>query len=534
MSRLTRCAATFALCAVAVTAFTVAGWPRPRHAYTLELAGPTSVATLLDLPRGEELTWRVIAEATPDAPATAYWFVHDDGRLAGPWRPGRAVQPHGTDRAGRLVALVETAGDRPPLEVVRHDPATGRAETALTLPNSRPSEARLSRDLRTLAVAVGGDSLRFDIYDVETGQVRARLTLPDRRGSVDPDDNTVAALEWAVTHDGSRLVLTEGWTGPKRTTPEGIEVRDATTGELAQRIPHGDPMRHSWPPQPEFGRQEDVGAVGLGLTADGQGVCYKLDWRRAGPPASWWDDPVLRSHPNMNCASLTTGERIFGRYKFPRRPGNDKVMETYWRDDHPLIRVANLESADAFQGLPGTQWGTWLVLASTEPQSRSGWHSHHQYRPVPGRTRPEVVFRVSDTDFNTDPPVFKWLLRRQQQLTPYRTVTRYTYHDATSGGATRFEGAIRFDRVKHYEHEGNDTFAVGPNDLAILVNTPDAGRAELTIWELPPRPSPYPWRWSVPGGITLGLAVAAVTGFCRWRGDSSRLRLWLTGTLRRG
>ena len=110
--------------AAAAAALTWAGWPRPRFVPF----DATGEAVFVDQRRMPHAFYRVIQQQRGDP---AFWFLTDDGTLLGPWRPGRRLEPHGFDAAGRFVAgpvLREFAEIDPPDVLLRYDPATGVSE----------------------------------------------------------------------------------------------------------------------------------------------------------------------------------------------------------------------------------------------------------------------------------------------------------------------------------------------------------------------------------------------------------------------
>lgn len=508
-----RTAVAVTLSALAVAALTWAEWPRARSVVALPLGNAAGLVYFQRLSWGEAAPWRLIAGFSP-VPQLAYTFLHEDGRVVGPWLPATDIKAYGFDRDQRLLAAVNTPGDvladerldwpstfrsqpppesvgpnPPPFQLLRYDPATGRAETVLTIPGRTRAETRLSRDLSTLAVAVPGDPLRFDVYDLAAGTRRASVTVPGRRGSVNPDDRVVAALEWEVTQDGRSLVLTEGWDGTTRTTPAGVEVYDAATGRLVRRVGHAGPASVMNSAPVGVGLEPDVGATRLRLTNDGAAATYAVTQRLPGPPRTWWDRtpdnyrrygfdlatwrPVPAGHPTLQTGPFAGGPAVsvgYGRAYF-------------WVGDTDAVVGLNAPAGEPYPGYAAVPFG----ISNA---------NNFDYQFVPGRAA--FVVRTMEPLSTDDSFLLKWTfarLGRPARLTP---LTRYYHYDGPTDEWRRFHGA---------NGTGPDeapSFSTGPHDLAILTNHPGESRATVTLWDLPPRP---PWAWSVPAGVGVGVLL---------------------------
>lgn len=105
-----RTAVAAALSALAVVALTWAGWPGPRSVVTLPLGKAAGLVYFQRLSWGEAAPWRLIAGFSP-VPQLAYTFLHEDGRVVGPWLPATDIKVYGFDRDRRLLAAVNTPGD---------------------------------------------------------------------------------------------------------------------------------------------------------------------------------------------------------------------------------------------------------------------------------------------------------------------------------------------------------------------------------------------------------------------------------------
>ncbi len=471
MKWLARVAVAGTLSALAVAALTWAGWPRPRSVVTIETDW---ALTLLDQRNAPEAPHRVIAQVGREH---AFWFLAPDGTLRGPWRPGRSLEARGFDPQGRLLAATALRGHEdgvregiPSYQLARYDPSTGRGGVLVSVAAPGPIATRISGDGSTLAAVASTDPLTLDVYDLTDGRKRTRLVFDNRRDGFSRYRYDLAASDWELTRDGREVLLGQGWSGVKRLGPPGIEVHDVGTGRLARFLP-----------VPLGGAPGDSGVGRVEVTPDGRGVKYDLI-RRTPAVGNWGETTPVAEPPRH--LDLATGGPLPDPEDGPR-PAPPSVSDliagrtltlrepTMWNGPPPVPQPTPGDS----QPLPG-RFGT-----------ATGVTAH----PQPGR--PGIVYHIVERDAAPN-PFFAWYSRQLGLPIPRPyPISDYLYHDWSAG---------EFRRV-HGVPTGEQTSAVGPNDLAILTQTPTG--ATLTLWDLPP--PRRPWPWSVPVGVALGVLATA-------------------------
>ena len=376
-------------------------------------------------------------------------------------------------------------------------------ETILSLDQPYLCGTMTNADCTVLAVACVGRefALTMRFYDLPSGRLRSSFTAPNRTGTVDFPNEWCAAADWALSPDGKRLVMAEGWDYVEMTTPEGIEIFDTETGKLQSRIVY-DSIRADL--KPRQGRQVSKKYGAANFRFDGEdGLSFTVA-QRANSPSLWRSDPVVW---DFYRASLLPGESKepapVRTLRSVREIVPNSAMTHWWSidRDNRTIEITDL-NAKKIQSLENADYFNAVDANGVDIHTN---HSATDDRLFIMQITPKATGTIGD------------LLRKLQALLGNKSTlnsqVNYAVYDRRDDRAvvvtqrsidkTRYLGQMvpHGDRLLISHQNQKETFV------------------DLELWELPSQRKP--WRHTVP----LGCAIAALIVFTvvMLRRDRSRV-----------